>query len=61
MGYEGEVRLQVLWWNQASAEKQLKVVVEEILAEARVLGRQEYDRCGRSEGGSEGGITDSEG
>ena len=35
-GYEGGERLRVPWWRQAAVHKQLKVVVEAILAAARV-------------------------
>ena len=49
------------WWRQAAAKKHLKVTVEEILEATRVRQRQESGRCGGSEGGLEGRITDIEG
>ena len=55
MGYEVGERLQVPWWSQAAAEKQLMVAVEAISATTRVQRRQESGRCGWSEIGSEGG------
>ena len=61
MDYEGGGRLCVLWWRQEAAEKQLKVTVEVISAAARVRRRQESGRRGGIEGGSDEGITDSEG
>ena len=35
-GYEGEYRLWVPWWMQVAAHNQMKFMVEEILAAARV-------------------------
>ena len=35
-GYKGGGRLRVLWWRQKTAEDQLRVTVESILAAARV-------------------------
>ena len=58
-GYEGGGRLQVLWWSQDTAEKQMKVMVEAILSAARVQCQQESSRHGGREGGGEGGSTDS--
>ena len=34
-GYKGGVKLWVWWWRQAPADKQLKVMFDDILAEAR--------------------------
>ena len=42
-------------------EKQLKVVVEDILAESGVYQQRKPGRRGKSEGGSEGDITDRKG
>ena len=58
-GYEGGGRLLVPWWRQEAAENQMEVTVEAISAAARVRLRQESGRRGRSDGGSEGGITNS--
>ena len=38
-------KLRVPWWRQATAEKQLRVMLEEILSEAREQRRQESVRC----------------
>ena len=53
-GYKGGGGLRVLWWIQKAAENQLKFTVEAIPSAARVWRRLEYDRYGRSKGGSEG-------
>ena len=44
-GFEGVVRLRVTWWRQKSVEDQLRVMVEAILAAARVQRQQESVRC----------------
>ena len=49
----------MLWWKKVTAEKQLKVAIKEILEAERVRRQQESGRPGKSEGGSEGGSTDS--
>ena len=54
-GYEGGGRLRVPWWRHEAAENQLKVMVEAILAVARVLRQHESGRHGGRKGGSEGG------
>ena len=51
----------VLWWRQAVGEKQLKVMVEDILVAAKERCRQKFGRRGKSEGGAEGGVTDRNG
>ena len=58
-GYKGGGRLRVMWWRKKAEEYQIRVTVEAILEEARVRRQQESVRCVRSEGGSEGVITDS--
>ena len=58
-GYKGGGRLRVLWWRKKAEEYQIRVTVEAILEAARLRRQQESVRCGRSEGGSEGVITES--
>ena len=58
-GFEGGGRIRVPWWRQNSAEGQLRFMVESILSASRVRRQQEPGRRDGSEGGSEGGITDS--
>ena len=41
------------WWRQATAEKHLKVTVEDILAAKRERRLHESSRRGEIEGGSE--------
>ena len=47
MGYYRGGKLRVPWWRQATAEKQMKVMVEDILAAARVQWRRESGRHGK--------------
>ena len=51
----------MLWQRQATAEKQVKVMVEAISETERVQRQQESGSRGGSTGGSEGGITDIKG
>ena len=47
-GYERGGKLRVPRWKQAAEDKQLKVMVEEILVAAKVRRQQESIRCGKS-------------
>ena len=58
-GYKGGEETPVPWWRQKAEENHMKVMVEEILAAERVHRQKESERHGRSEGGPEGGTTDS--
>ena len=49
--HEGGGEIQVPWWRQAAAEKQLKVVVEDILMSARLRLRWEFVKRGESKRG----------
>ena len=49
-GYEVGGRLQVPWWRQTAAIKQLSATLKDILAEARER-RWKYVRCGGGRGG----------
>ena len=60
-GYERGTRLWMLWWSQEAADNQLKVTVEAISKDARVLQQQKSRRLGGIKGGSKGGSTDSKG
>ena len=47
MGYKGGEKLREPWWRQAAANKQMRVILEEILAAARERREQEYGRRGK--------------
>ena len=53
-GYEGRGKIRVLWRRQAAEEKKLRVMIEEILAEAREQRQQESGRRGKGEVEGEG-------
>ena len=57
-GYKGRGKLQDPWWRQATAMKQLKGRLEEILAAARECQQQESGRRGRGKGEGEEEVTD---
>ena len=60
-GYEVGGRLQMPCWRKEAVYNQLRVTVEAISEASRVQRRQESGWSVGSEGGSEGGIMDSEG
>ena len=61
MGYKGGGRHQDLWWRQAESNKQMRAMLEDILAAVRDRWQHEYGRHGGGERWEEETNSESEG